>query len=57
MSSLLGRLPGHIILFTGIMIGGVACLFIYLNHTNLLSWAALLYGVFSVFIGVSAIRR
>lgn len=57
MSGLLSRLPGHIILFTGVLIGGFAAIFIYASYTNVFAWAALVYGIFSAAVGIAAILR
>ncbi|WP_158589350.1 MULTISPECIES: hypothetical protein [Halococcus] len=57
MSSLLERLPGHLILFVGIVVAGVASLFVFVSATNLLAWGALTYGVVSAAIGLAIIYR
>lgn len=57
MSSLLERLPGHLILFVGVVVAGVASLFVFVSATNLLAWGALTYGVVSAAIGLAIIYR
>ena len=57
MSSLLERLPGHLILFVGIVVAGVSSLFVFVSATNLLAWGALTYGVVSAAIGLAIIYR
>ncbi|WP_153300665.1 hypothetical protein [Halococcus hamelinensis] len=57
MSSLLQRLPGHLILFVGVMTVGISALFVFVGATNLLAWGALTYGVVSVAVGLAVVYR
>lgn len=50
------RRPGHVVLFLGVLLSGVAVAFLFADWTNAFAWIALVWGTFAVFVGLRTVE-